>query len=190
MSVTRKRLRMSRTMSSMVIPPPWPMSCAIWAISPCTGAPTAGAAMAWPAWESMCRGCHGGWRERAADDRRSLVTAEIAGDDLSATGAAESLDQRANVVRAQCRLVVADGHGLRDRVRLDVLDAMLSPQEHLEGLGAAGAQKPPGFEDPTGHDLLRPSHQASGTSHAAAVLRPAWCRPVPSRASRDHRWGS
>ena len=52
MNATMKRLRMSRTIASMVIPPPWPMPWAIWAISPCTGAPVLGAAFAWPAWAS------------------------------------------------------------------------------------------------------------------------------------------
>ena len=42
-----KRFRMSRTISSIVIPPPWPIPWAIWAISPWTGA--AAVAVAWPA---------------------------------------------------------------------------------------------------------------------------------------------
>jgi len=71
------------------------------------------------------------------------------------TAAAEPFDERPDVVRAQRGLVVVDGHGLRDRVRLGVGDAALPPQEFPQGGRAAGAQEAPGFKDSVGHGLLR-----------------------------------
>src|SRR3989304_1397061 len=108
MNATMNRFRMSRTISSIVIPPPWPIAWAIWAISAATGAPAPRSAPGGP----------GG--PRAAEDGRLLVTAEVARDALTAARAAEPFDERPDVVRAQCGLVVVDGHGLRDRVRLGV----------------------------------------------------------------------
>src|SRR3989304_4444557 len=107
MNATMNRLRMSRTISSIVIPPPWPIAWAIWALSAATGAP------------ALRRGTGPGGA-RAADDGRLLVTAEVARDDLTAARAAEPFDERPDVVRAQGGLVVVDGHGLRARVRLGV----------------------------------------------------------------------
>ena len=93
-------------------------------------------------------------RDRAADHCRLFIAAQMAGDDLAAATAAEALDQRADIINVQRRLVVVDGDGLRDGVRLDPFDASLAPQELLERSGAAGAEETAGFKDSFGHDLL------------------------------------
>jgi len=77
---------------------------------------------------------------RAADDGRLLVAAEVARDDLAAAATAIALDQRSDVVRGQPGPVEFDGHRLGDRVRLGVNDPGLPPQPTLEGARAARAQ--------------------------------------------------
>lgn len=115
------------------------------------------------------------------DDRRALIPAQAAGHDLATAGAAEPLDQGAHVVCGQRRLVVVDGHRLRDRVRLGSVDPALAPQAGIQGGGAARPQKTTCFEDPLGHAvrLVMPD--------ARCPMRAPRLRPITLRQCRNPR---
>ena len=66
---------------------------------------------------SVGAGVGGPVPDRAADHRGLFVLAQVARHDLTAAGAAESLDQSSDIVGRQDGLVVGHGYGLRDRVR-------------------------------------------------------------------------
>ncbi len=96
-------------------------------------------------------------RDGAADHGGLLTPAEVARHDLATAGAAEALDQRPNVVRRQHCLVVVDGHGLGNGVRLRIADSGLPAQESLETRGTAAPQQTSRFKDSAGHGWLRSS---------------------------------
>ena len=98
---------------------------------------------------------HRAVRARAADDRWLLVATQAARHDLPAARATEVFDQVPDIVGRQCRLVVADAHCLRDRVRLRALDTRASLQVLLEAPAAARAQEAPGLKDVAGQGVLR-----------------------------------
>jgi hypothetical protein len=97
-------------------------------------------------------------RDRAADNGRLLVPAEVARDDLPAARATEVFDQAANIAGGHHRLVVPNGHCLGDRVRLRALDSRVALQILLETSTAARAQETSGLKDVARHGLLRRWH--------------------------------